>query len=45
MTRGQGRGKIVPEALVEEFWRDLTRDRYEMRIGLSQWYGNRRVIV
>jgi short-subunit dehydrogenase involved in D-alanine esterification of teichoic acids len=36
MTRGRGRGKIKPEALVEEFWRDFTQDRWEMRIGKTK---------
>ncbi|HAA27313.1 MAG TPA: oxidoreductase [Cyanobacteria bacterium UBA8553] len=36
MTQGRGRGKITPEALVEEFWRDFSRDRYEMRIGKTK---------
>lgn len=36
MTRGRGRGKIKPEALVEEFWRDFTQDRLEMRIGKTK---------
>ncbi|NER48760.1 MAG: SDR family NAD(P)-dependent oxidoreductase [Symploca sp. SIO1A3] len=36
MTRGRGRGKIKPEALVEEFWRNFTQDRWEMRIGKTK---------
>ncbi len=36
MTQGRGRSKITPEALVEEFWRDFKRDRYEMRIGKTK---------
>ena len=36
MTRGRGRGKIKPDALVEEFWRDFTQDRLEMRIGKTK---------
>jgi len=36
MTRGRGRGKIKPEALVEEFWRDFSQDRFEMRIGKTK---------
>lgn len=36
MTQGRGRGKISPEALVEEFWRDFSRDRFEMRIGKTK---------
>ena len=36
MTQGRGRGKISPEALVEEFWRDFSNDRYEMRIGKTK---------
>ncbi|MBU7584105.1 MAG: SDR family oxidoreductase [Nostoc sp. TH1S01] len=45
MTQGRGKGKISPDALVEEFWHDFTRDRYEMRIGktkllffLNRWF-------
>ena len=36
MTQGRGRGKISPEALVEEFWRDFSNDRYEMQIGKTK---------
>jgi short-subunit dehydrogenase involved in D-alanine esterification of teichoic acids len=36
MTQGRGRGKITPEALVQEFWRDFSNDRYEMRIGKTK---------
>jgi uncharacterized oxidoreductase len=36
MTHGRGRGKITPEALVEEFWRDFKHDRYEIRIGKTK---------
>jgi short-subunit dehydrogenase involved in D-alanine esterification of teichoic acids len=36
MTRGRGHGKISPEALVEEFWTDFARNRYEMRIGKTK---------
>ncbi|MCC3414994.1 MULTISPECIES: SDR family oxidoreductase [unclassified Microcoleus] len=36
MTQGRGRGKITPEALAEEFWRDFSHDRYEMRIGKTK---------
>lgn len=36
MTQGRGRGKIAPETLVEEFWRNFSRDRYEMRIGKTK---------
>lgn len=36
MTRGRGRGKISPEALVEEFWTDFARNRYEIRIGKTK---------
>jgi len=36
MTRGRGRGKITPEALVQEFWHDFSNDRYEMRIGKTK---------
>lgn len=45
MTQGRGKSKISPEALVNEFWHDFTRDRYEMRIGktkllffLQRWF-------
>lgn len=36
MTRGRGRDKIKPETLVEEFWRNFSQDRYEMRIGKTK---------
>lgn len=36
MTQGRGRGKITPEALVQEFWRNFSNDRYEMRIGKTK---------
>lgn len=36
MTQGRGKGKISPEALVEEFWQNFTSDRYEMRIGKTK---------
>lgn len=36
MTQGRGHGKITSEALVEEFWYDFKRDRYEMRIGKTK---------
>lgn len=36
MTQGRGHGKITPEALIEEFWYDFKRDRYEMRIGKTK---------
>jgi len=36
MTQGRGKGKISPDALVNEFWHDFTRDRYEMRIGITK---------
>jgi short-subunit dehydrogenase involved in D-alanine esterification of teichoic acids len=45
MTEGRGKGKISPDALVNEFWHNFTRDRYEMRIGktkllffLQRWF-------
>ncbi|MBD2503089.1 MFS transporter [Anabaena azotica] len=45
MTQGRGKGKISPEALVDEFWHNFTSDRYEMRIGktkllffLQRWF-------
>lgn len=33
MTAGRGKGKIAPGQPADEFWRDFTRDRYEMLIG------------
>ncbi len=33
MTAGRGKGKISPEALVEEFWRGFARDKYQLAIG------------
>lgn len=36
MTHGRGRGKISPEALVEEFWRGFSQNRSEMRIGKTK---------
>jgi short-subunit dehydrogenase involved in D-alanine esterification of teichoic acids len=36
MTQGRGKGKISPEALVDEFWNDFTRDRYEIKIGKTK---------
>jgi uncharacterized oxidoreductase len=36
MTQGRGRGKMTPEALVEEFWCEFSRDRFEMRIGKTK---------
>jgi short-subunit dehydrogenase involved in D-alanine esterification of teichoic acids len=36
MTQGRGRGKITPNELVQEFWRDFSNDRYEMRIGKTK---------
>ncbi|MCY7322094.1 MAG: SDR family NAD(P)-dependent oxidoreductase [Phormidesmis sp. CAN_BIN36] len=36
MTRGRGRDKIKLETLVEEFWRNFSQDRYEMRIGKTK---------
>lgn len=36
MTQGRGRGKITPEALVEEFWCDLSQDRFESKIGKTK---------
>lgn len=45
MTQGRGKGKISPEALVDEFWNDFTRNRYEIKIGktkllffLQRWF-------
>ncbi|WP_414752976.1 SDR family oxidoreductase [Anabaena sp. CCY 9910] len=45
MTQGRGKGKISPDALVNEFWHDFISDRYEMRIGktkllffLQRWF-------
>jgi uncharacterized oxidoreductase len=37
MTQGRGRGKISPDALVEEFWRDFARNRYEIQVGKTKW--------
>jgi hypothetical protein len=36
MTRGREHGKIKPEALVEEFWRNFSQNRFEMRIGKTK---------
>jgi short-subunit dehydrogenase involved in D-alanine esterification of teichoic acids len=43
MTQGRGKGKISPDALVNEFWDNFTSDgyacrrhRYEMRIGKTK---------
>ncbi|HIK05901.1 MAG TPA: SDR family oxidoreductase [Trichormus sp. M33_DOE_039] len=37
MTQGRGKGKkISPEALVDEFWQNFTRDRDEIRIGKTK---------
>ena len=36
MTAGRGKGKITPDQLAEEFWRDFTRDRYEILIGKTK---------
>ncbi|MBD2692078.1 SDR family oxidoreductase [Anabaena catenula] len=36
MTQGRGKGKIQPDTLVEEFWRNFSRDKYEMLIGKSK---------
>ncbi len=36
MTRGRGKGKISPEALVEEFWNGFQNDKYEMAIGRTK---------
>ncbi len=33
MTKGRGSGKISPEKLVDEFWKNYKRDNYEIRIG------------
>ncbi|NOX88756.1 MAG: SDR family NAD(P)-dependent oxidoreductase [Calditrichaeota bacterium] len=33
MTKGRGAGKISPEKLVDEFWKNFKRDNYEIRIG------------
>ena len=32
MTKGRGSGKISPERLVDEFWKNFKRDNYEIRI-------------
>lgn len=36
MTAGRGSGKISPVELVEEFWKDFGRDRYEMLLGKTK---------
>jgi short-subunit dehydrogenase involved in D-alanine esterification of teichoic acids len=36
MTRGRGKGKISPEALVEEFWNGFQHNKYEMAIGRTK---------
>lgn len=36
MTQGRGRGKISPEALVEEFWNKFTQNHYEIPIGKTK---------
>ncbi|MFD3163601.1 SDR family oxidoreductase [Herpetosiphon sp. NSE202] len=33
MTAGRGKGKISPEALVEEFWRGFANNTYQLAIG------------
>lgn len=33
MTKGRGRGKITPEKLTEEFWRNFIKNKYEINIG------------
>ncbi|MBM7842695.1 SDR family oxidoreductase [Herpetosiphon giganteus] len=33
MTAGRGKGKISPEALVEEFWRGFVNNKYQLAIG------------
>jgi short-subunit dehydrogenase involved in D-alanine esterification of teichoic acids len=36
MTQGRLKGKIQPDILVEEFWRNFSHDHYEMLIGKSK---------
>ncbi|MBC5797219.1 SDR family oxidoreductase [Sphaerospermopsis sp. LEGE 00249] len=37
MTQGRGKGKKIQlDTLVEEFWRNFSRDHYEMLIGKSK---------
>ena len=33
MTKGRGNGKMAPDDVVEEFWGQFQRDRYEVMIG------------
>jgi short-subunit dehydrogenase involved in D-alanine esterification of teichoic acids len=33
MTHGRGKGKIQPDALVDEFMQAFEKDRYEINIG------------
>lgn len=33
MTKGRGKGKLIPEQLVEEFWKNFVKDKYEIKIG------------
>ena len=33
MTEGRGNGKISPKQLVDEFWSNFIRNRYEIHIG------------
>jgi short-subunit dehydrogenase involved in D-alanine esterification of teichoic acids len=33
MTEGRGKGKISPERLVEEFWKNFKKNKYEILIG------------
>jgi len=37
MTQGRGKGKISPEALVNDFWYNFTKDKYEIRIGKTKF--------
>ncbi len=33
MTKGRGNGKMSPDAVIEEFWEQFRRDRFEVMIG------------
>lgn len=36
MTKGRGKGKITPEKLTKEFWRNFKRNKYEIHIGKAK---------
>jgi short-subunit dehydrogenase involved in D-alanine esterification of teichoic acids len=36
MTKGRGSGKMSPDDVVEEFWKQFQRDRYEVMIGKTK---------